>query len=83
MSSNASSNHRIKTLTTEEINTLQCDAALRLLMEHSNLLVDINNELMVSNRSMLEAKIKVDECKNNIRIIKQNMMAFQTIARAA
>ena len=74
---------QIKSLTSDEIQSLQCDAAARLLLEHSNLLITLNDELQVANRERLQAQIKVDQCKNSMRVIKQNMTAFQTICRSA
>lgn len=73
----------IKSLTTEEIQSLQYDAAARLLLEHSNLMITIVRELQIANKARLEAQIKVEECKNNLRVLKQNMTAFQTICRTA
>lgn len=74
---------QIKSLTSDEIQSLQYDAAARLLLEHSNLLIILNDQLQEANRERLQAQIKVDQCKNSMRVIKQNMTAFQTICRSA
>ena len=71
----------IKKLTTEEIETLQVDAALRLLGEHSNQLAGLNEEICNAMKEVLTAKMKLQELQSTKEIIIEMMRAEKAIAQ--
>lgn len=70
-------------LSVEEIRELDVSAALRLLGEITNLNHDVTQSLIDSNEEMQMAKLKVDSCKNTLRLLKANASILQTIVRGA
>ena len=63
----------IQKLTPEEIQTLQVEAAQRILALNVNLLAELNNELFLALRELGEARIKVEQIKNKkSTVIEQN-----------
>jgi len=63
----------IQKLTIEEIQTLQVDAAMRLIATNSNLLVELNNEMFTALNELGQARIKVEVLKEKkSTIIEQN-----------
>ena len=63
----------IPKLTIEEIQTLQVDAAMRLIATNSNLLVELNNEMFTALNELGQARIKVEVLKEKkSTIIEQN-----------
>lgn len=73
----------VSRLTSEEINTLDVAASLRLLGEYTNIAHDLNTLTNQANEDMLMARIRLDQCKNTLRVLKQNMTVLQTICRSA
>jgi len=63
----------IQTLTIEEIQSLQVDAAMRIIASNSNLLVEINNEMFTALNELGQARIKVEVLKEKkSSVIEQN-----------
>ncbi len=63
----------IQKLTPEEIQTLQVEAAQRILALNVNILAEANNELFLALRELGEARIKVEQLKNKkSTVIEQN-----------
>jgi len=63
----------IQKLTPEEIQTLQVEAAQRILALNVNILAEANNELFLALRELGEARIKVEQIKNKkSTVIEQN-----------
>lgn len=63
----------IQRLTIEEIQTLQVDAAMRIIATNSNLLVELNNEMFTALNELGQARIKVEVLKEKkSTIIEQN-----------
>lgn len=63
----------IQQLTPEEIQTLQVEAAQRILATNSNLLAEINNEIFIALQELGEARIKMEQLKNKkSTVIEQN-----------
>ena len=63
----------IQKLTIEEIQTLQVDAAMRIIATNSNLLVELNNEMFTALNELGQARIKVEVLKEKkSTIIEQN-----------
>ena len=71
----------IKTLTDEEIQTLQVDASLRLLGEYSKQLVELNTEMIVAMKEVLIAKCKLQELTQTKETLIEMMRAVKTIAQ--
>ncbi len=63
----------IQKLTPEEIQTLQVEAAQRILALNVNILAEANNELFLALRELGEARIKLEQVKNKkSTVIEQN-----------
>jgi len=63
----------IQKLTIEEIQTLQVDAAMRIIAANSNLLVELNSEMFTALNELGTARIKVEVLKEKkSTIIEQN-----------
>lgn len=61
----------IKTLTTEEIQTLQVDQALKLLGEHTQIRLDLNTELSEALIEFGRVKLKIAKINEDIKTIQQ------------
>lgn len=70
----------IKKLTSEEIQTLQNDAALRLIGEYSNLLADVNQSISQAIIKLGNAKIELDCLKNDKQTLVEMIRALKVIA---
>lgn len=73
----------IKTLTTEEIETLQVDSALRLIGEYSTHLNTIRKQISEATIELGRAKMKLDILKNDKQTIVEMIRALKTIADRA
>ena len=63
----------IQKLTIEEIQSLQVDAAMRIIATNSNLLVEVNCEMFTALNELGQARIKVEVLKEKkSTIIEQN-----------
>lgn len=76
-------NGTIERLTVEEIETLQIDGALRLLGQHSNHLIEINQSIADALQERLIADCKLNKLKSTKSTLIQNMKALECIARSA
>ena len=74
---------QIKTLSTEEINSLQVDSALRLLGSHQQLLVDLTNELSAALQDKIKADCKISDLKQIKFTITHNMRALECMVKNA
>ena len=72
----------IKKLTIDEIQSLQVDAAMRIIAENSNLLVEINNEMFTALTELGQARIKVEVLKENKSTIIEQIRALKTIVQS-
>lgn len=69
----------IQKLTIEEIQTLQVDAAMRVIASNSNLLVEINNEMFTALNELGQARIKVEVLKEKKSSIIEQNRALKTV----
>lgn len=69
----------IKTLTHEEIQTLQVDAALRLIGEYTTQLVSLSNEIGQAIMELGKAKYKLDGLKNDKQTLVEMMRSLKVI----
>lgn len=69
----------IQKLTIEEIQTLQVDAAMRIIAGNSNLLVEINNEMFTALNELGQARIKVEVLKEKKSSIIEQNRALKTV----
>lgn len=72
---------KIVTLTPEEIQSLQGDAALRLMGENTRTLTEINAELGQALIEWGQAKLKVDTLREEKRTIIEINKALGAIAK--
>lgn len=72
---------KIKTLTPEEIQTLQVDQALRLLGENASLLNQLNAEIGQAIQELGQAKVKLDKLRNDKQTIIEINRALKVIAQ--
>lgn len=77
------SNIEIKTLTAEQIETLQVDEALRLLGKNTVHLTYINNEIRKAILDLGQARIKLDQLKQDKDTIIEINRALKTITERA
>ena len=70
-------------LTDEEIQSLQADAALRLMGENIALMVKINNEIGRATSELGQAKIKLDKLKEDKKTLIEVNRALKTIVQSA
>ncbi len=69
----------IKKLTIDEIQSLQVDAAMRIIAENSNLLVEINNEMFTALNELGQARLKVEVLKEKKNTIIEQNRALKSI----
>ncbi|MDD3947405.1 MAG: hypothetical protein PHI19_06160 [Clostridia bacterium] len=67
-------------LTPEQINTLQVDAAIRLIGEYTVILTRINKQVRDQMLQFGQAKMKLDELKNDKQTLIELMRAVKVIA---
>lgn len=65
--------YKIPKLTNEEIQTLQVDAALRMVGKLTNVLVEINKELGMAISELGQSRVKVEKLKAD----KQTVIELQ------
>ncbi len=73
----------IKTLSNEEIETLQVDSALRLIGEYSKQLVEVNQAISQSSIRLGQAKIELDSLKNDKLTLIELLRSMKVIAQRA
>lgn len=74
---------QINRLSDEEIETLQVDSALRLLAQHTNHIIQINQEIADALQEKLIAECRLNKLKSTKSTLTQNMRALECIARSA
>ncbi len=72
----------IQTLTIEEIQSLQVDAAMRIIASNSNLLVEVNNEMFTALNELGQARIKVEVLKEKKSSLIEQCRALKTIVQS-
>ena len=73
----------IKTLTSQEIETLQVDAALRLIGNYSKQLVQVNQAISQTTIKLGKARIELDCLKNDKSTLIGLIRAMKVIAERA
>lgn len=73
----------IKILTPEEIQTLQVDAALRLIGEYTTLLPNINNDIGQALIELGQAKLKLDRARNDKETVIEMLRGLKVMAEKA
>ena len=69
----------IQKLTIEEIQTLQVDAAMRIIATNSNLLIEVNGEMFTALNELGQARIKVEVLKEKKSTIIEQNRALKTV----
>lgn len=69
----------IKKLTIDEIQSLQVDAAMRIIAENSNLLVEINGDMFTALNELGQARLKVEVLKEKKNTIIEQNRALKTV----
>jgi len=69
----------IQKLTIEKIQTLQVDAAMRIIAANSNLLIEVNNEMFTALNELGQARIKVEVLKEKKSTIIEQNRALKTV----
>jgi len=72
-----------KTLTPQEIQTLQVDAALRLVGEYSSQLPLINNQISEAIVQKYQAESNLQKLKNNKKTMIEMLRALKVIVNNA
>lgn len=72
-----------KTLTPTEIETLQVDATLRLIGEYTVLLPKINNDIGQALSELGQAKIKLDQARNDKQTVIEMLRGLKVMADKA
>jgi len=72
-------NINIKKLTSEEIQELNVHAAQRLMLENTNMLIDLEGELFNASRQLGEARIKVEQLKSYKSAIIETNRAIKAV----
>lgn len=75
--------NRIKHLTSDEVQTLQADAALRALGENNNILSELNSALIDAMKRKLKADMEVLSLKETKRSLVQNLKSLAVICARA
>lgn len=73
----------IKTLTPEEIQTLQVDQALRLIGEYTVILSRLNREIGEAIIQLGQAKTKLDQFKNDKSTLVELLRSLKVICERA
>ncbi len=71
----------ITALTMEEIQTLQVDAALRIMGKIDVALCELNKEMYIANASYYEAKRNLDDLKNTKSLLVERARNLKEIVR--
>ena len=74
---------RVKTLTAEERQTLQVDAALRLQADNTQALVDIGEEIGQAMIEFGQAKLKLDRLREEKRTVIEIQKSLSMIIKHA
>jgi len=71
----------IKKLSSEEIQELNVHAAQRLMLENTNMLIDLEKELFDASRELGEARIKVEQLKSYKSSIVETNRALKSVVQ--
>jgi hypothetical protein len=71
----------IKMLTNEEIQTLQVDAALRIIGENTTMMIEVNNEIGRATAELGQARIKLEKLKEDKKTLIEVNRALKTIVQ--
>jgi hypothetical protein len=74
---------QIKTLTPEEIQTLQVDSALRLIGEYTVILSNLNQEIGQAIIDVGQAQIKLQQLKNDKQTLIEMLRSLKVICERA
>jgi hypothetical protein len=74
---------RVKTLTAEERQTLQVDAALRLQADNTQVLADLNDEIGQAMIEFGQAKLKLDRLREEKRTVIEIQKSLAMIIKHA
>jgi len=73
---------RLKKLTAQEIQELNVHAAQRMMLENTNLLIDLEKELFDASRQLGEARIKVEQLKSYKSAIVETNRALKAVIQS-
>lgn len=74
--------YKIPKLSNREIETLQVDAAIRMMGKLSNTLVDINRELRLATSDLGQARVKVEQLKADKNTAIELMRAIKVMIQS-
>jgi len=72
----------IKKLTSTEIQELNVHAAQRLMLENTNMLIDLEGELFEATRTLGESRIKVEQLKSYKSAIVETNRALKGVVQS-
>lgn len=72
----------IKKLTSTEIQELNVHAAQRLMLENTNMLIDLEGELFEATRALGESRIKVEQLKSYKSAIVETNRALKGVVQS-
>lgn len=73
---------KIKKLTSQEIQELNTYAAQRLMLENTNMLIDLEKELFDATRNLGEWRIKVEQLKSYKSAIVETNRAIKSVVQS-
>ena len=74
--------YKIPKLTNKEIETLQVDAAIRMIGKLANTLVDINRELRFAISDLGQARVKVEQLRADKSTVIELMRAIKVMVQS-
>lgn len=75
--------YKIPRLTSNEIQTLQTDAAMRMMGQLTNTIITINKELGCALYDLGNARIEVEKLKSDKQTVIELMRAIKVLVHAA
>jgi len=72
----------IKKLTSQEIQELNVHAAQRMMLENTNMLIDLEKELFDATRNLGEWRIKVEQLKSYKSAIVETNRALKGVVQS-
>lgn len=74
--------NKIQKLTAQEIQELNVHAAQRMMLENTNLLIDLEKELFDATRNLGEWRIKVEQLKSYKSAIVETNRALKAVIQS-
>lgn len=74
--------NKIQKLTAQEIQELNVHAAQRMILENTNLLIDLEKELFDATRNLGEWRIKVEQLKSYKSAIIETNRALKAVVQS-